>query len=66
MALWLCGLRLMSAPKTWMTLEILECPVERVKHALNRIFIEVTIVSVQVFLGLHVGCIREHNSCEAI
>ena len=24
-----------NTPKTWMTLEILECSIERVKHALN-------------------------------
>ena len=62
-ALWPYDLRLMSAPKTWMTLEILESSIEHVKHALTRIL---TIASVQVLLGLHVGCIREHNNCEAI
>ena len=34
-ALWPYDISLMSAPKTWMTLEILECSIERVKHALN-------------------------------
>ena len=59
-ALWPYGIRLMSAPKTWMMLEILECSIERVKHALNDQwgifmidFIKVTIASVQVLLGLH-------------
>ena len=30
------------------------------------IFIKVTIPSVQILLGLHVGCLQEHNDCEAI
>ena len=34
-ALWPYGLRLMSAPKTWMTLEILECSIEHIKQTLN-------------------------------
>ena len=58
----------MSAPKTWMTLEILECSIERIKHALigegfYEDFIKVTKASVQV---PHVGCLQEHNDSEAI
>ena len=34
-ALWPYGLRLMSVPKICMTLEILECFIEHVKHAFN-------------------------------
>ena len=64
------GLRLMSVPKTSMTLKILECSIERVKHALNDgEFFTRTIASVQLLLGLHVGClrimtVRLYNECE--